>query len=96
MPNDDSSQPQAQQQMPYYVGVKMIQARPMSRHEFLGTNDPPIVPDSEDQPGYLVRYPDGYESWSPAKAFEEAYFVMPSEEEAKEMAAEAKAILRDE
>lgn len=23
--------------------------------------------------GYLVRYEDGYESWSPAKAFEEGY-----------------------
>lgn len=23
--------------------------------------------------GYYVRYPDGYESWSPAKAFESGY-----------------------
>ena len=23
--------------------------------------------------GYYVRYPDGYESWSPAKAFEDGY-----------------------
>lgn len=23
--------------------------------------------------GYFVRYPDGYESWSPAEAFEEGY-----------------------
>ena len=23
--------------------------------------------------GYYVRYPDGYESWSPATAFEEGY-----------------------
>lgn len=23
--------------------------------------------------GYYVRYPDGFESWSPAKAFEEGY-----------------------
>lgn len=25
------------------------------------------------QGGYYVRYEDGYESWSPAKAFEEGY-----------------------
>ncbi len=24
-------------------------------------------------PGYLVKYPDGYTSWSPKKQFEEAY-----------------------
>lgn len=28
--------------------------------------------------GYYVRYPDGYESWSPAKAFEEGYSRMPA------------------
>lgn len=29
--------------------------------------------------GYLVRYPDGFESWSPAEAFEEGYKpVQPS------------------
>jgi hypothetical protein len=27
--------------------------------------------------GYYVRYPDGYESWSPAKAFEEGYTEAP-------------------
>ena len=25
------------------------------------------------EPGYRVRYPDGYESWSPKDVFEEAY-----------------------
>lgn len=29
--------------------------------------------DDPDDPGYFVRYPDGYESWSPTKAFEEGY-----------------------
>jgi len=27
--------------------------------------------------GYYVRYKDGYESWSPAEAFEEGYRRMP-------------------
>ena len=26
--------------------------------------------------GYYVRYPDGYESWSPAEAFEEGYTLV--------------------
>lgn len=26
-----------------------------------------------EEPGYRVRYPDGYESWSPKDVFEEAY-----------------------
>lgn len=30
-------------------------------------------PETHGQPGYKVVYPDGYTSWSPADAFEEAY-----------------------
>ena len=26
--------------------------------------------------GYYVRYPDGYESWSPAEAFEDGYTLV--------------------
>lgn len=34
-----------------------------------------LIPADEDpnKDGYLVKYPDGYESWSPAKQFEESY-----------------------
>lgn len=28
---------------------------------------------TDDDLGYYVRYADGYESWSPSKAFEEGY-----------------------
>ena len=28
---------------------------------------------SEDDLGYFVQYQDGYQSWSPSKAFEEGY-----------------------
>lgn len=33
------------------------------------------IPENENpnDEGYLVKYPDGYESWSPKKVFEEAY-----------------------
>ena len=44
--------------MKRYIGTKIIHAEPEQRNE---------------EPGYKVRYPDGYESWSPALAFNEAY-----------------------
>lgn len=31
---------------------------------------------TEDDPGYVVRYSDGYTSWSPAKAFEDGYTLI--------------------
>lgn len=31
--------------------------------------------DCEDEPGYLVQYPDGYTIWSPEEVFEDAYKV---------------------
>lgn len=44
--------------MKRYIGTKIIHAQPEQR---IG------------EPGYLVRYADGYESWSPKDVFEEAY-----------------------
>ena len=31
---------------------------------------------TDADPGYYVRYQDGYESWSPTKAFEEGYTLL--------------------
>ena len=44
-----------------YIGTKLVQAKPATKN---------------GEPGYTVRYADGYESWSPAKAFEDAYRSM--------------------
>jgi hypothetical protein len=60
--------------MQQYIGTKMIQAEPMTRgkyNEYRGWT----IPENEnpDDGGYLVVYPDGYESWSPQNVFEEAY-----------------------
>lgn len=44
--------------MQTFIGTKTIQAAPAERG---------------GQPGYDVTYADGYESWSPKEAFEEAY-----------------------
>lgn len=44
--------------MKTYIGTKIIQAEPAMKGE---------------TPGYFVKYPDGYTSWSPKAVFEEAY-----------------------
>ena len=57
--------------MEKYIGVKIIEAKPMlliDAEELLGRK---IKAGNEE--GYLVKYNDGYESWSPKYQFEEAY-----------------------
>lgn len=44
--------------MKNYIGVKIIKAEPEKK---------------DGQEGYKVKYPDGYESWSPKATFEKAY-----------------------
>jgi hypothetical protein len=60
--------------MKQYIGSKTISAEPMTQHEFFKTrrnfNAENI---DKDREGYLVKYSDGYESWSPKDVFEEAY-----------------------
>jgi len=50
--------------MDKYIGVKLIEAEEADR-SVCGADKP--------DPGYRVRYPDGYESWSPKDVFEKAY-----------------------
>ena len=64
--------------MKKYIGTKQVEAMPMTLGEYIkksGRN--PYEKDgkihAEDEEGYLVKYKDGYESWSPKEAFEEAY-----------------------
>lgn len=60
--------------MKQYIGTKVIQARPMTRGEYNKYRGWPIPADeSPYDDGYLVHYPDGYESWSPKDVFEAAY-----------------------
>lgn len=44
-----------------YIGVKQVTAWPAEK---------------EGRPGYTVKYPDGYQSWSPKEIFEAAYLPM--------------------
>ncbi len=51
-----------------YIGTKLIEALPaISVDGYRNERD-----------GYTVRYPDGYESWSPKDVFEEAYQPLDS------------------
>lgn len=45
----------------HYIGVKIVEAFPQEK---------------DGKPGYGVKYPDGYLSWSPKDVFELAYFPM--------------------
>ncbi|MBN2162560.1 MAG: hypothetical protein JXR25_16825 [Pontiellaceae bacterium] len=62
----------------YYIGVKKVVAFPATDYEaerYLGR----AIAHRDDEvavKGYVVRYSDGYESWSPAEAFERAYFCL--------------------
>jgi hypothetical protein len=51
-----------------YVGAKIIKACPAMEGEVK-----PLIVGQEDREGYVVIYPDGYQSWSPKATFEEAY-----------------------
>lgn len=63
--------------MEQYIGTKVIHAKPMNRGDY-NIYRGWAIPADEDpaDDGYLVVYPDGYESWSPKEVFEEAYRPM--------------------
>ena len=60
--------------MKQYIGTKTIQAAPMTRDEAEAMWGRSIGGERTGD-GYLVTYPDGYESWSPKDVFEAAYRV---------------------
>lgn len=56
-----------------YIGSKLITARPLDECTFLKEVRQEDVTNRETREGYIVTYPDGYESWSPKETFEIAY-----------------------
>ena len=68
--------------MEKFIGTKIVQAYPAYRYTML-SGCYVYVPHDEDNPqmlgatacedGYRVIYQDGYQSWSPKEAFEQAY-----------------------
>ena len=60
--------------MKKYIGTKVIMAKPMNRGDY-NTYRGWTIPTNENpsDEGYLVKYSDDYESWSPKAAFEASY-----------------------
>lgn len=64
--------------MKKYIGTKQVSAEPMTYGEARAKGlirENAYIPEYDDTPGYRVEYADGYQSWSPANVFEEAYKV---------------------
>lgn len=68
--------------MKNYIGVKIVKAMPgtMAEAQAMKSGCPVEVQrkifqqsGTKDQEWYIVKYPDGYISWSPKEVFEEAY-----------------------
>ncbi len=61
--------------MEKYIGVKMIEAEPMTRGAFNASKGVgiPLDDPAYNDPGYKVVYEDGYVSWSPKEVFDAAY-----------------------
>lgn len=60
--------------MRQYIGTKIIEAEPANRIDGKIFSIYDMCPaGAVVERGYKVRYPDGYESWSPKGVFEEAY-----------------------
>ena len=60
--------------MEKYIGTKVVEAKKMTRGEYnyyKGWETPEN--ENTDDLGYLIKYLDGYESWSPKKQFDDAY-----------------------
>ena len=68
--------------MENFIGVKMVQAEPMKRHDAAVCGytsvDASVQPSAMLQDGYHVLYPDGYHSWCPKEVFEKANFRITS------------------
>lgn len=58
--------------MKTYIGIKKVKAQPMTAAEAVQYGYK--VGNHKD--GYEIEYPDGYKSWSPKEAFENAYHVV--------------------
>lgn len=68
------------QKMVAYIGTKIICAVPMGEFMFAKRKNLSQANPAENRSGYLVAYPDGYESWSPKETFEAAYRPVSDDE----------------
>lgn len=72
-----------------YIGTKIVEAEPATRGEAwarknkLDEAETARIIEQMPGDGYRVRYPDGYESWSPREVFERAYLKLTVNPELK-------------
>ena len=60
--------------MKKYLGIKELEAKPMNLGDYNAYKGWTIPEDEDPEKlGYLVKYSDSYESWSPLIAFDNAY-----------------------
>ena len=61
--------------MKKYLGTKLATAKPMTREDAEAVLGRFIKPAKQEYSGegYLVRYEDGYQSWSPKEVIDKAY-----------------------
>ena len=86
--------------MQKYIGTKLIEAEKAVRY-YMDGGKKIVVSDTEEidaemtqqlaqcvaaESGYRVRYPDGYESWSPKDVLEEAYLPLSINEKLRSAA----------
>ena len=76
--------------MKKYLGVKVIQAEPMTHGEFSlkkygNDNSTEFGIKNKDTEGYLVQYDNEYTSWSPKDVFEKAYKEIGDFKQAKQI-----------
>lgn len=71
--------------MKQYIGTKLIEAEPSYRLDgrVVQPTTWPISEGTKVEEGYTVRYPDGYESWSPKEVFERAYLPLAANPDLK-------------
>lgn len=82
--------------MQEYIGIKNVEATPMTRGEY-NEYRKWEAPEGEDQEvaGYLVVYPDGYESWSPKEQFDEANTPVPADQDGAQATVQLRRIARE-
>ncbi len=76
--NGTRAEAEPKKRMKEYSGAKILQAEPMTSAGFkVDQGESSGAPEGSNpqpsRPGYKVRYPDGYVSWSPKEVFEIAY-----------------------
>lgn len=77
---EEESANEVKTKLPAYIGTKIVNAIPMDECTFLTRFKGQDTTNRETQLGYLVKYEDGYDSWSPKEVFERSYRLITGAE----------------